>query len=293
MNHNTPDQYYIPHNSFWPITGCIGLGCTLVGFANWLHINWFGSYLFFLGLTILFFMLVGWFSQVVIESRKGLYNQQVDHSYRIAMIWFIFSEVCFFATFFGAFFFIKFVVVPALGGSTPEISLTHYMLWPNFKAAWPLLVNPDPNYFISSKSAMYAWGIPALNTLILLSSGVTITFAHWGFKLEKRSHIIIGLALTIALGITFLCMQAFEYHDAYTDLHVTLNSGVYGATFFLLTGFHGAHVTIGTIFLIVVFLRVLKGHFSTHKHFAFEAAAWYWHFVDVVWLFLFIFVYWL
>ena len=140
---------------------------------------------------------------------------------------------------------------------------------------------------------MGAWGIPAINTLILLTSGVTVTWAHWGLLNSNRKQLIAGLAMTVALGIAFLCLQAYEYHHAYESLGLTLGSGAYGATFFMLTGFHGFHVTLGTIMLIVILLRSMKGHFTADHHFGFEGVAWYWHFVDVVWLLLFVLVYWL
>jgi cytochrome c oxidase subunit 3 len=140
---------------------------------------------------------------------------------------------------------------------------------------------------------MGPWGIPALNTLLLLTSGATLTWAHWGLIKNKRSHLIWGLILTVLLGSIFLGFQAYEYAHAYSELGLTLGAGIYGATFFILTGFHGMHVTLGTIMLAVILGRCMKGHFSEHNHFAFEAVAWYWHFVDVVWLILFVFVYWL
>ena len=283
-------SYYLPAPSYWPLVGSIALFTTLIGAANWLHLNWYGPYLFFSGFLILVIMIFGWFGTVINESIAGLHDRQVDRSFRWGMAWFIFSEVCFFAAFFGALFYTRTISVPVLGG---EESLTHFLLWPNFKAFWPLLDNPNNSLFVGANHAMAAWGIPAINTLILLTSGATITWAHWGLKKNKRPHLIIGLLFTIILGATFLGMQAFEYIEAYHDLNLTLNAGVYGTTFFMLTGFHGAHVTIGTIMLIVICIRSMKGHFTPEKHFAFEAVAWYWHFVDVVWLFLFIFVYWL
>ena len=171
--------------------------------------------------------------------------------------------------------------------------ITHLTLWPDFKASWPLLVNPNNHVFVGAKEAMGAWGRAAINTLVLLTSGATITWAHWALKLEKRTQLIIGLALTVALGMFFLFLQAHEYYDAYTELNLTLDAGIYGTTFFMLTGFHGLHVTIGTLMLIIILGRSVRGHFTPERHFGFEAVAWYWHFVDVVWLFLFIFVYWL
>ena len=141
--------------------------------------------------------------------------------------------------------------------------------------------------------AMGAWGVPALNTAILLTSGVTLTIAHHAIQQGQRRTLNIFLAATFLLGFIFMGFQAYEYIHGYNELNLTLESGVYGTTFYMLTGFHGLHVTLGAIMLLVVWLRCLRGHFTKDNHFAFEAVAWYWHFVDVVWLFLFIFVYWL
>lgn len=288
-----PDDntYYVPKPSHWPLVGSIGLTTTLVGAASWLHTDWYGPYLFVLGLAILVFMMTGWFGQVIYENEKGLFNLHVDRSFRWAMCWFIFSEVCFFGAFFGALFYARFWIIPLMGGEIHPI--THYTLWENFQAAWPLLTNPNNQLFVGAKGVMSAWGLPAINTAILLTSGITITWAHWALKLNKRHQLIVSMILTILLGMTFLICQANEYYEAYTELNLTLASGIYGTTFFMLTGFHGLHVTIGTIMLIVITIRCAKGHFTPERHFAFEGVAWYWHFVDVVWLFLFIFVYWL
>lgn len=291
MMTNTQDHYYIPHGSHWPLIGSIGLFITLIGAANWVHLNPQGPYLVLAGALIVIFTMFGWFRDVIHENHAGLYNAQVDRTFRWGMAWFIFSEVCFFAAFFGALFYSRFWTVPMLGGDIHPIS--HLLLWPNFTAEWPLLINPDNLRFSGPHDVIPAWAVPALNTLILLSSGVTITWAHWALKLNKRVQLSIGMLITILLGISFIALQALEYHEAYTEFNLTLESGIYGTTFFVLTGFHGAHVTIGTIMLIVILLRCLKGHFTPNNHFAFEAVAWYWHFVDVVWLFLFIFVYWL
>lgn len=284
-------SYYVPKPSHWPIIASIGLVTTLSGIAMWLHHDWYGPYVFFLGSAILIFMMHGWFADVIYENEKGLYDLQVDRSFRWGMTWFIFSEVCFFGAFFGALFFTRYWSVPLLGGDIHPI--THYITWPDFKAQWPLLTNPDNFKFVGAKQAMGPWGLAAINTLILLTSGVTITWAHHALKHNNRKHLIIGLTLTILLGVWFLFMQAYEYHEAYTELGLTLDAGIYGATFFMLTGFHGAHVTIGTIMLMVILGRCIKGHFTPERHFGFEGVAWYWHFVDVVWLFLFVFVYWL
>lgn len=283
--------YYIPKPSHWPLVGSIGLTTTLVGAGSWLHSDWYGPYLFTLGLCIIIGMMFGWFGQVIYENGKGWYDLQVDRSYRWAMCWFIFSEVCFFAAFFGALFYTRYWAVPLLGGDMHPIS--HFILWNDFKAAWPLLSNPNNQIFVGATEAMGAWGLAAVNTIILLSSGVTITWAHWALKLNHRKQLLWGLFLTIALGCMFLTLQAYEYHEAYMDMNLTLDAGIYGTTFFMLTGFHGLHVTIGTIMLIVILVRSARGHFTPERHFAFEGVAWYWHFVDVVWLFLFLFVYWL
>ncbi|MCC5791273.1 MAG: cytochrome c oxidase subunit 3 [Legionellaceae bacterium] len=285
--------YYVPKPSGWPLVGSIGLTTMLVGAASWLHADWYGPYIFTAGLSILVFMMFGWFGQVIYENEKGLYDSQVDRSFRWAMCWFIFSEVCFFAAFFGALFFTRYWSVPILGGENLNHPITHYTLWSDFQATWPLLVNPDNAQFVGAKHGMGAWGLAAINTVILLTSGLTITWAHWALKYNKRQQLLWGMVATIALGLFFLSLQAYEYYEAYTEMGLTLNAGIYGATFFMLTGFHGLHVTIGTIMLIVITIRCAKGHFTPERHFGFEATAWYWHFVDVVWLFLFIFVYWL
>ncbi len=286
------EHYYVPEQSKWPIVGSIGLGAMAIGIANMLHNNPAGHYLFFSGSLIIAWMMFGWFKDVIIESGQNLYSKQMDKSFRWGMVWFIFSEVMFFAAFFGALFYARVLSVPWLGGEGNNAA-THEFLWPTFQAAWPLLSTPDPEAFTQALKPMGAWGLPAINTALLLTSGLTVTWAHWALIKNKRAQLIIGLFLTVALGSAFIVCQGFEYYEAYQHYHIKLDGGMYGTTFFMLTGFHGAHVTLGTIMLITIMLRAMKGHFSAEKHFAFEAVAWYWHFVDVVWLFLFIFVYWL
>jgi len=235
------------------------------------------------GTAVLIYMMYGWFGKVITESQAGAYNNRVDGSFRWGMGWFIFSEVMFFAAFFGALFYIRTISVPDLS------SVDNALIWPDFKNVWP---SAGPG-FKDKWEAMMPWGIPAVNTLLLLTSGATLTWAHWGLMKNKRTQLSVGLLLTVLLGAIFLCFQVYEYSHAYHEMNLKLSTGGYGSTFYLLTGFHGFHVTLGAIMLAVILLRSLKGHFTPENHFAFEAVAWYWHFVDVVWLFLFVVVYWL
>lgn len=291
----TPQSYYVPAQSKWPIIATIGLALTLFGAASIMNDSTAGretggSWLIFLaGSLVMAYMLFGWFGNVVQESRSGMYSHQMDRSFRWGMSWFIFSEVMFFAAFFGVLFYARVFSVPWLGGEGDKgVSA---MLWPGFEAAWPLLNNPDSELFPNPKATIDPWHLPLLNTVLLVSSSVTITIAHKALKNNNRTQLKAWLAATIILGAIFLFFQAEEYVEAYTTLDLTLESGIYGSTFFMLTGFHGAHVTLGTLMLFIMFVRVMKGHFDNDNHFGFEAASWYWHFVDVVWLGLFIFVY--
>jgi cytochrome c oxidase subunit 3 len=286
------NHYYVPNPSPWPIVTSLGL--FLLAFGTVLTINSLGAgkWLMLGGGAIIVYMMVRWFGEVVRESESGLYNAQVDRSFRWGMSWFIFSEVMFFAAFFGALFYVRLFVVQWIGDNE--------LLWPGYDAVWPTagpkgpaVIEPDTLPGANQFSPMGAWGIPAMNTLILLTSGATLTWAHWGLLKSNRAQLITGLFMTVALGVGFLVLQVYEYAHAYLELGLTLKTGVYGATFFMLTGFHGLHVTMGTIMLMVMLGRSLKGHFRPESHFAFEAVAWYWHFVDVVWLGLFVFVYWL
>ena len=276
-------RYFVPDPSRWPIFGSAALLCMASGTALWINDAPWGKFVLIAGLCILVYMLFGWFGTVARESEGGKYNQQVDLSFRWGMSWFIFSEVMFFAAFFGALFYMRVLAVPWLG------DLEHKLIWPDFIAQWPTAGPGLAEKF----TPMAAWGIPALNTLILLSSGATVTWAHWGLLKNNRPQLIIGLIMTIALGMTFLGFQAYEYSHAYSEFNLKLTTGAYGTTFFMLTGFHGFHVTIGTLMLIVILGRSIAGHFTPEHHFGFEGVAWYWHFVDVVWLMLFIMVYWL
>ncbi|MCK4865092.1 MAG: cytochrome c oxidase subunit 3 [Gammaproteobacteria bacterium] len=294
-------SYYLPEPSKWPVVGSIGLFLTTGGFAYALTSGVDGAMgsmtIMYIGFAVMAYMLFGWFGQVIDESEAGKYNDQVDTSFRMGMMWFIFSEVMFFAAFFGALFYARNLAGPWLGGEGNNV-MTQVLLWSDFTFEWPMLSTPGEESthgekFSQPTGIIGAWGVPFYNTLILLTSGLTITWAHWGLKKDNRKQLIIGLFLTVALGFLFVFMQAEEYIEAYTQLNLKLSSGTYGSTFFMLTGFHGLHVTIGAIMLTVMLVRSIKGHFTEKHHFAFEAAAWYWHFVDVVWLGLFIMVYWI
>lgn len=284
--------YFIPEPSQWPIVGTLALFFTFVGAAMMLNGSGFGTFIFGAGMAAIIYMFAGWFADVIGESLKGLYNDQVDISFRWGMGWFILSEVMFFAAFFGALYYARIFSVPWLGGEGAG-AVTNAFLWPDFEASWPLNAMPDPKNFAVFEEVIPAFGVPAVNTAILLTSGATVTFAHWALKKENRSGLCWWLAATVALGFIFVGLQAQEYAHAYHELNLTMNSGIYGSTFFMLTGFHGFHVTMGATMLLVILVRSMKGHFSEENHFAFEGVAWYWHFVDVVWLGLFIFVYWL
>jgi len=271
------------------------LAVTAFGAASYIHQSTekvaaegsFGAPVFYIGLMMIAFMMFGWFGIVIRESLKGMVSGLLDRSYRMAMFWFIVSEVMFFAAFFGALFYARLISVPWLAGAGNNLQ-THLMLWPDFADTWPLFMTPDGTV----TEAMEAWGLPFINTVILVTSSLTVTFAHWALKKNRRVSLNLWLGITVILGVTFLCLQVVEYIHAYRELGLSLRSGIYGSTFFMLTGFHGAHVTMGTIMLAVMWLRCAKGHFNADKHFAFEAVTWYWHFVDVIWLFLFTFVYW-
>jgi cytochrome c oxidase subunit 3 len=278
------NRYYLPEPSGWPLVGSCALFLMALGAVLWMNGAGAGPWVVAAGAAVMIYMMFGWFGTVIRESEGGKYNQQVDLSFRWSMSWFIFSEVMFFAAFFGALFYMRILSVPWLSsGDTMEV------LWPGFAPHWPVSGPGIEETF----TPMGAWGIPAINTLILLTSGVTVTIAHWGLKKNNRAQLIWGLAATVALGVIFLFLQGYEYIHAYHELNLTLDMGAYGATFFMLTGFHGFHVTIGTIMLIVILGRSMAGHFTADHHFAFEGVSWYWHFVDVVWLLLFVLVYWL
>jgi cytochrome c oxidase subunit 3 len=282
-------KYYVPHGTRWPILGSMGLFVLFAGVSVMLNGGNIGAYLALAGTAVVIVMMFLWFGEVIGESEKGVYNATVDKSFRMGMMWFIFSEVMFFAVFFGALFYTRVLALPWLGGEGNNF-FTNLLLWESFENQWP---SNGPGEIGGRFEPMGPWGIPAINTAILLTSGITVTIAHHALKDNNRRILNIFLALTFLLGFLFIGLQAEEYIHAYRELNLTLQSGVYGSTFFMLTGFHGIHVTIGAIMLAVIWLRCMRGHFTPSRHFAFEGVAWYWHFVDVVWLGLFIFVYWL
>ncbi len=288
-----PQPYYVPAQSSWPIVGAValflvavGAGLTVQNLETGGAGSVIGNVVLVLGFAVLLYMLAGWFSNVVTESLSGLYTDQIARSFRQGMSWFIFSEVMFFGAFFGALFYARIISVPWLGGADNNL-MTHEVLWPGFEAIWPLTTTPSGQ----TTEAMPWTGLPLKNTIILLLSSITLHMAHVSLEKNKRMALIVWLEITIVLAGFFLYYQAVEYAHAYQEMGLTLQSGIYGNTFFMLTGFHGLHVCLGTIFLIVLLFRIAKDHFTPKDHFAFQAGSWYWHFVDVVWLCLFIFVY--
>ena len=277
-------HYFIPEPSRWPMVGSIAMVFTMFGAAMVVNRNPVGWIGLAIGLATLVYMMFGWFGTVSAESERGSYNRDVDVSFRWGMSWFIFSEVMFFASFFGALFHTRVITAPMLG------DFDHRLLWPDFAGGWP---HAGPAGVVDAFSTIGPFWLPTINTALLLTSGVTLTISHHALRADHRSKAALWLAITVALGVTFLGVQMYEYAHAYSALNLRLDSGIFGSTFFMLTGFHGFHVFVGAIMLSVVLVRLLKGHFKPNHHFAFEAAAWYWHFVDVVWIGLYIVVYWL
>jgi cytochrome c oxidase subunit 3 len=283
-------NYFVPGPSRHPILAAVGLFFVILGAGQWINGHGWGAYSLLFGLLWWAFVLQQWFRQAIGESEGGLYNDSVDGSFRWSMSWFIFSEVMFFAAFFGALYWTRMHAVPALG------SLDNAVLWPDFKAAWPSAVagaTASPANIVEPFTTMGPWPLPTINTALLLTSGVTLTIAHHALVAGQRSKTIVWMWITVLLGATFLGVQAYEYFHAYTELNLRLTSGIYGSTFFMLTGFHGFHVFVGMLMLLFITIRLMKGHFTPERHFGFEGAAWYWHFVDVVWLGLYVVVYWL
>ena len=276
--------YFVPGPSRWPVLMGTALLVTMIGASGWVNGLAWGKTLNIVGIIAALFVLYHWFGDAIAESEGGLYNARIDTSYRWSMSWFIFSEVMFFGAFFGALFYARAISMPWLA------DLDHKLLWPDFAGVWG---NTGPAGTIEKFETMGPFPIPTINTALLLTSGVTLTISHHALRANERSKAAFWLFATIVLGAVFMGFQAYEYMHAYHELNLKLTSGIYGSTFFMLTGFHGFHVTMGGIMLSVVLYRLMKGHFTPDHHFAFEGAAWYWHFVDVVWLGLYVVVYWM
>ena len=288
--HGTTPYYFVPNPSRHPALAALGLFFVILGASQWINGADWGKYSLILGMVVWLGVLFQWFSEAVTESESGQYGHKIDLSYRWSMSWFIFSEVMFFGAFFTALWWARAHSVPALG------SLENALLWPDFKAVWPSLVagaTASPAGIVEPSTTMTPFWLPTINTALLLSSGVTLTIAHHALVAGNRTKTIMFMWMTVILGIVFLVVQGYEYYHAYAELNLKLSSGVYGSTFFMLTGFHGFHVFIGMLMLLFITLRLQKGHFTPERHFGFEGAAWYWHFVDVVWLGLYILVYWM
>ena len=288
--HGQTPYYFVPAPSRFPAMTALGLFFMILGGGQWINGQGWGAYSLMFGLALWAYTLQLWFRQAISESESGLYSDRIDVSFRWSMSWVIFSEVMFFGAFFGALYWTRLHAVPNLG------SLDNAVLWPDFKAIWPSMqtgITASPAGVVEPFTTMGPWPLPTINTALLLSSGVTLTIAHHALLAGHRAKTIAFMWITVILGATFLGVQAYEYSHAYSDLNLKLSSGIYGSTFFMLTGFHGFHVFVGMLMLLFITIRLMKGHFTPQRHFGFEGAAWYWHFVDVVWLGLYIVVYWL
>ena len=282
-------RYFVPAPSAWPFLLTVGMVTLIYGVAGYLENKTWGSLPVYAGVAIMFTIIYTWIRGVARESEGGQYSAQVDRTYRWGMSWFIFSEVMFFGAFFGSLYYARQLSLPWLGGAGAELN-TNAVLWGGFENIWP---SNGPAHMGGDFQTIPAFDVPLVNTIILLTSGATITAAHHMLKEGKRAACILWMWATVALGALFLYFQVGEYIHAYSELNLTLGSGIYGSTFFMLTGFHGMHVTLGTLMLLIITLRLMNGHFKPDSHFGFEGVAWYWHFVDVVWIGLFIVVYWL
>ena len=282
--------YFVPGPSRHPVMASIGLFFVILGAGQWINGHEWGMYSLAFGMLWWLTVLYQWFSESIRESEGGQYGHKIDLSYRWSMSWFIFSEVMFFGAFFTALWWARSHSVPALG------SLENALLWPDFKAVWPSIqagATAAPAGTVEPFQTVGPFWLPTINTALLLTSGVTLTIAHHALVAGQRSKTIAFMWLTVRLGLVFLFVQGYEYYHLYTDLNLKMSSGIFGSTFFMLTGFHGFHVFLGMLMLFFITLRLQKGHFTPQRHFGFEGAAWYWHFVDVVWLGLYVLVYWM
>jgi cytochrome c oxidase subunit III len=288
-SHAKNHDYHLVDPSPWPIAASVGAFAMAIGAIVWMRsigggdglFGLKGPTLFFLGFASISAVAYLWWRDIVREAHKGDHTPVVSLHLRYGMIMFIASEVMFFVAWFWAYFDASLFPggISTLQNSTQTIGMVDRQALTG--GVWP----PKPGE--GFKSTFDPWGLPLVNTLILLLSGTTVTWAHHALLKNDRKGLIAGLALTVVLGMLFTACQVFEYgHAAFN-----FAGHIYGSTFFMATGFHGAHVVIGTIFLFVCLMRALKGHFTPQQHFGFEAAAWYWHFVDVVWLFLFACIY--
>jgi cytochrome c oxidase subunit III len=288
--HGKAPHYFIPEPSHFPAMTALGLFFVILGAGQWVNGHGWGAYSLMFGLALWAFTMQQWFRKAISESEGGLYSDRIDVSFRWSMSWFIFSEVMFFGAFFSALYWTRLHSVPNLA------SLENALLWPDFKAIWPSVqagITASPAGVVEPFTTVGPFWLPTINTALLLTSGVTLTIAHHALLAGNRARTIAFMWLTVILGATFMGVQAYEYMHAYSDLNLKLSSGVYGSTFYMLTGFHGFHVFVGMLMLLFITIRLMKGHFTPERHFGFEGAAWYWHFVDVVWLGLYVVVYWL
>jgi len=286
----TTPYYFVPQPSRHPAMAALGLLLVIFSAAEWINGADWAKWTLLFGFVWVLTVLFQWFRDAIGESESGQYGHKIDISYRWSMSWFIFSEVMFFGAFFTALWWLRSHSVPALGG------VDNALLWPDFRAAWPSTApgaTASPAGVIEPFTTMGPLWLPTINTALLLSSGVTITIAHHLLRHNQRNLTIVFMWMTVLLGFSFVCVQGYEYFHAYHELNLKLSSGAYGSTFFMLTGFHGLHVIIGMLMLFFITLRLMRGHFTPERHFCFEGAAWYWHFVDVVWLGLYTLVYWL
>jgi cytochrome c oxidase subunit III len=288
--HGKTPYYYVPGPSRHPAMAAVGLFFVILGAGQWVNGADWGKYSLAFGLAFWLVVLFQWFREAIAESESGLYGRKIDLSFRWSMSWFIFSEVMFFGAFFTALWWARTHSVPALG------NIENALIWPDFSSVWPsrqIGATASPADIVEPFQTMGPFWLPTINTALLLTSGVTLTIAHHALQAGNRGKTIAFMWMTVILGLVFLFVQGYEYAHAYGDLNLKLSSGIFGSTFFMLTGFHGFHVFVGMLMLLFITLRLQKGHFSAHKHFGFEGAAWYWHFVDVVWLGLYILVYWM
>jgi len=283
--------YYVPDHSIWPIVGTLGLFGFAVGSLNFSSL--WGMIVFSLGALTLLVMLFGWMHDVVRESGADLYDAQMGRTFRWGMFWLLLGETFFFGTALGALIYVRFASLPWMAGTGSGGSImTHYVLWPNFQNTWPLLVGPNPNAFPLPKMTPTAWGLPLLNTLILLMSAITAIFSWRALLTKKQQLAIAGMSVTLLLGLAFLVSQVYFLFQLATKYGVTIASGIYGSLFYFLNTFHLIHIVVGLILFAVILLLTIKNHFNAERTFGFSASVLFWSFLTVIWLFIFVCVYW-